>query len=494
MLLNLARLWLFTACIVSGKGLLQHEEAVRGLKMRKMGRRKRKKRMMGRQSSSVSSWPSSVTKAFKSSSTKSSKKAKSSKSKTVKSKVMQKPDPRPSFAPTPLPTETSQTDSPTAPPSGVVDPSGTWVQLGTDLVLPLLSGDVIPFPGLVALDMSADGTVVAAGLTGQVFVYQFDSNAGDWIQSGQTIELSIEALSVSSDGTRLAVSDSSGAVQVFRFNTATQDWTRLGATIQDPSAGVALALSMDGSILVTGGEYFGSSNDPTRVYQFDTNSNVWNQLGPDIVAGGDDNGDVDISADGSTIAVGFPFLDSSYARVYQYDVSTESWSQKGQDIEAQFQSSRVGASVALSADGNRLVVGDPGADNGGIVQVFEYAEATAQWIQLGSDLGQINEFTFDTGIDVATTSDGNIVTYGPYGNGYENEAHVAVFQYDTSTNTWSQIGQSLLDGNLQTGQVSAYFVSVALSSNGTILATGSIENLGTFSNFDGRVRIFTYEE
>jgi hypothetical protein len=71
---------------------------------------------------------------------------------------------------------------------------------------------------------------------------------------------------------------------------------------------------------------------------------------------------------------------------------------------------------------------------------------------------------------------------------------VAAFQYDAISNQWLQIGQSLLDGNLQTGQVSAYFVSVALSSDGSILATNSIEFRDSSTMSDGRVRIFTYEE
>jgi hypothetical protein len=69
---------------------------------------------------------------------------------------------------------------------------------------------------------------------------------------------------------------------------------------------------------------------------------------------------VDISTNGSTVAVGAWFNDgvgsnSGHARVY--DLSNNNWVQFGEDIDGAFSSDLFGASIALSGDGNIVAIG-----------------------------------------------------------------------------------------------------------------------------------------
>uniref|UniRef100_A0A7S3L6H6 Bulb-type lectin domain-containing protein n=1 Tax=Amphora coffeiformis TaxID=265554 RepID=A0A7S3L6H6_9STRA len=515
-LLSISGLWWFLLAVgfVHGEGLVGSNNA-RGLKMmmRKWNKGQMRKHYWNRDrpsySSSSSSSKSSSKKvnAPKSLQKKSKRKRMSAKGKRIRMRPTKRtphPTPMPSTGSAATPTRTPTTDTPTTLPSTQPtefppsEPLGVWVQSGSDIILDLSDGASIPPPGNVAIATSTNGDMVLAGLSGQVVAFQYDNDMEDWVQMGQTLSFAVEYLAMASSGTRIALSSSSGITRVYEYNATSRSWIPLGADITDDSIQepVALAMSGNGSILVTGGNYnnFGGLGIPTRAYEFNTANNEWVQMGQDITDGQASNAFVDVSSDGDIVAVGYPSEEPSFARVYRYDSGTDGWIQVGQDIEGQFQFSRAGSSVVLSAMGDRIVVGDPGGGNGGIVQVFEFNEGTASWEQIGSNMGQINEFTFDTGVNVAASADGNIVTYGPYGNGYDDEAHVAVFQFDDATNDWSQLGQSLLRGNSQTGQVSAYFVSVALSFDGRVLVTGSIESKQEGSDFlfDGRVRIFTF--
>ena len=387
------------------------------------------------------------------------------------------------------------TDSPASfmPTTGnISEPLEMWEQKGTDMVL-TLDGN-----SLLSLAVSSDGRIVATGLSGEVQVYRYDSNGDDWLPLGQTLSVRVARLAMAATGRRIALSSSSGAVQVYEHDSGSNSWNPMESDIlnfdNESSEPLAVAMSADGYRLVTRGY----GNIPTRVYQFRSNNNDWTQLGQNMTPGGDDFGGVDMSADGNIIAVGFPNSDPSFVRVYRYNLDTDRWARLGNDIHGQFNTSKAGISVALSEDGDKIVVGDSGADFGGVVQLFEYNQTTAQWIQIGNNMGPINAFTYEAGRYVARSSSGTIVTYGVYGHGIEGAPHIAAFQFDANSHQWVQIGQSLLRGDQVTGQVSAFFVSVALALDGRMLVTGSIESRRDNTTpeggsvFDGRVRVFTY--
>ena len=86
---------------------------------------------------------------------------------------------------------------------------------------------------------------------------------------------------------------------------------------------------------------------------------------------------VSLSNDGNVVAIGGPQNDgggsnAGHVRVYQWDGG--SWTQKGIDIDGKSANDLSGTSVALSSDGNMVVIGSPNMYTwvGGHVSVYEY--------------------------------------------------------------------------------------------------------------------------
>ena len=275
--------------------------------------------------------------------------------------------------------------------------------------------------------------------------------------------------------------------------------TQSGSDIDGEAAhdysGWSVALSLDGTILAVGA----TSNDSTgsdaghvRVYKFSSGS--WTQLGSDIdgESANDYSGhSVALSSDGTILAVGAygndgTGSDAGHVRVYQF--SGGSWTQLGSDIDGEAANDYSGYSIALSSDGTIVAVGalynDGTGSDAGHVRVHEFSGGS--WTQLGSDID--GEAAGDhSGLSVALSSDGTILAVGArYNDGTgSNAGHVRVHQF--SGGSWTQLGSDI-DGEAANDH-SGW--SVSLSSDGTILAVGARYNDGTGSNA-GHVRVHDF--
>ena len=147
------------------------------------------------------------------------------------------------------------------------------------------------------------------------------------------------SVSLSADGSRVAIGapyngtgSDAGHVRVYDWNGSS--WTQLGADIDGETAhdlsGWSVSLSADGSRVAIGA----LSNEGTvRVY--DWNGSSWTQLGADIdgEAANDESGwSVSLSADGSRVAIGAPGNDGTGSRaghVRVYDWNGSNWTQLG---------------------------------------------------------------------------------------------------------------------------------------------------------------------
>ena len=120
---------------------------------------------------------------------------------------------------------------------------------------------------------------------------------------------------------------------------------------------------------------------PTRKYT----GAAWTQLGADIDGRArlDLAVSVALSSDGGRLAVGERGRDdngqgSGDTRVFEYDGAA--WTQLGGDIDGEAAGDESGTSVALSADGGRLVVGAPFNDgtgaNSGHARVYDVCSTT----------------------------------------------------------------------------------------------------------------------
>ena len=217
----------------------------------------------------------------------------------------------------------------------------------------------------------------------------------------------------------------------------------------------------------------------------------WEQRGGDIdgATAGDESGySVALSADGLIVAVG-EWKNTGPAgafqgqvRVYQY--SAGSWSQLGSDLNGEAAGDYFGTAVALSEDGLTLAVGAPfndgTASNAGHVRVFTYASNS--WSQLGTDMdGQSGNDQF--GSSVALSADGRTVAMGApldTNTGGDLQAgQVSVYEYTTS---WNQVG-SRGDIEGESGDLLGHLGAVDISDDGTVVAVGArLRNNGLVSD------------
>jgi len=304
-------------------------------------------------------------------------------------------------------------------------------------------------------------------------------------------------IAISSDGSMLAIgapnNDGNGAnsghVRVFRLTD--NSWGQIGSSINGEAAGdqsgTSVALSSDGSIIAVAAPYNdGNGADSGHVRVFRLTDNRWTKMGSDI------DGDrisvrsvkIAISSDGSILAVGVDFAnEAGHVRVFRWMNLHADWAQIGLDIYAQ---GRSGSSIALSSDGSILAIGDLFNDgngaNSGHVRVFRLTDNS--WSQIGSSIN--GEAAGDqSGNSIALSSDGSILAVGALnndGNGYRS-GHVRVYRF--TDNSWSQLGADI-DG-AATGDT--FGRSVALSSDGSILAAGTEFSDANGEN-SGQVRVF----
>ena len=347
------------------------------------------------------------------------------------------------------------------------------------------------------------------------FSLSAQTQIGGNIIGEQISDKSGSSVSMSGNGTRIAIgaptnngsgiwNSSWGHVRIYDYNGSA--WVQVGADIDGEAAGdgngTSVSLSSDGSrvaIGATGNDVNGSGSGHVRIYDY--NGSAWVQVGADIdgEAAGDGSGhSVSLSSDGSIVAIGATNNDAGnsnsdnrgHVRIYQY--SGGSWTQLGSDIDGEYAGDYSGGYVSLSSDGSIVAIGavlndvpSVYGDNLGHVRVYEYSSGS--WSQLGADID--GEAASDQSGRVSLSSDGSIVAIGAIGNkgtfGSFGAGHVRVYEY--SGGYWTQLGADI-DGEA----VGDYFgSSVSLSSDGSIVAIGAINNDAGGTN-RGHVRVYEY--
>jgi Flp pilus assembly pilin Flp len=361
--------------------------------------------------------------------------------------------------------------------------------------------------------ISSDGSIIAIGAprndgsgTDAGHVRVFKNISGTWTQIG--IDIDGEAagdnsgwsVSLSSDGTILAIgalsNDGNGidAGHVRVYKNVSNTWTQIGTDINGEAAndffGSIVSLSSDGNTVAIGGQLNdGSAAEAGHVRVYKNISNTWTQIGADIngEAADDQSGSsVSLSGDGTTVAIGATLNNGSgnnagHVRVYK-NISGI-WTQIGADIDGEAAFDNSGWSVSLSGDGTTVAIGARlnNINDAGHVRVYKNISNT--WTQIGSDIdGEAGND--NSGISVSLSSDGTIVAIGASNNdgGGTNAGHVRI--YKNVSNTWTQIGTDI---NGEAFNDNSGLVS--LSSDGTILAIGAINNDGNGTD-SGHIRVY----
>ena len=228
--------------------------------------------------------------------------------------------------------------------------------------------------------------------------------------------------------------------------------------------------------------------------------NSWIKLGNDIDGESplDESGSsVSLSSDGNTVAIGAMDNRYSLGHVRVYGLNGSSWVQLGGDIDGEAYNDESGRSVSLSSDGNIVAISAPWNDDNGLysghVRVHKYSTpgiVGGSWIQLGFDIDGAAAGDL-SGWSVSLSSNGSRVAIGAinnYGNDFHS-GHVRIYEYSTP-GIVGGIWNKIGDiGGEAAGDESGY--SVSLSSDGTIVAIGAPDN-DVNGNDSGHVRVYEY--
>ncbi|WP_298537750.1 hypothetical protein, partial [uncultured Algibacter sp.] len=258
--------------------------------------------------------------------------------------------------------------------------------------------------------------------------------------------------------------------------------------IQD-KFGDSVSMSSDGSIIAIGASrrvgVNGVNSGSVSIYK--TINGIWTQIGESIDGEAIDDysgGFISLSADGNVVAIGAPNNDGNGFRaghVRIYKNINDSWTQIGEDIDGEKAGDFFGRGVSLSSDGNIIAIGAPLNDGNGSGRVRIYENINDSWTQIGENInGDINNLL---GWSISLSSNGAVVAIGSIGGGFNDHGDVRV--YENQSGTWTQVGSNII-GELK-DDYSGY--SVSLSADGSIVAVGSIENDGNGDN-SGHVRVY----
>ena len=179
----------------------------------------------------------------------------------------------------------------------------------------------------------------------------------------------------------------SGHVRVYDYNGSA--WAQVGDDIDgeaaDDLSGYSVSLSSDGTRVAIGAPLNDSNgNDSGHVRVYDYNGNAWAKVGDDI----DGEAADDLSGSLSpcqAMARGWRLgrleMSSSAGHVRVYEYSGGGWAQLGTDIDGEAADDQSGFSVSLSSDGTRVAIGAPlndsNGNNSGHVRVYRFASASS---------------------------------------------------------------------------------------------------------------------
>jgi gliding motility-associated-like protein len=241
--------------------------------------------------------------------------------------------------------------------------------------------------------------------------------------------------------------------------------------------GRAVALSADGNTAVVGSEY--DNGTKGAIWIFTRSGDTWTQQGAKLAGTGSVGGSrmgtsVAISADGNTVIAGAPYENTFNGAVWVFTRNGNTWSQQGNKLFGTgiAGESRQGTAVALSADGNTAIIGGERDDNAiGASWIFTRSNGT--WTQQGSKLvGSDATSGAFQGISVALSADGNTALVGGAG---DNSNKGAAWAYTRNAGVWTQQGAKMIGTGVTGSGRQGYAVGLNADGNTAIIG-GTADN------------------
>jgi len=371
-----------------------------------------------------------------------------------------------------------------------------------------------------SVSMSSTGEFIAVGFkeangpaiekSGLVRVYQKNSD-NKYFPLGQdsmfgraTGDEFGASVSISNDGRRVAIGARSsstlrdkqknGEVAVFEYSELLSTWVQLGSSIEGTEnkerLGFSVSFSGDGNRLAIGSPKGNGDTGSASIHEYDGLD--W-LLFDDIIVSdgvGDRTGfSVSLSSDGNYLAVGSmrssksDLTNNGSASVYKLEGSTgnsPSYINRGQSLVGTSDGQQLGYSIALSGDGQRLVVGSNGFRTAnmkgtGLCEVYELQDQI--WTKIVALIG--NEENEKAGSHVFISEDGNVVTCSR--NTFISDATIGAVSVLEENGT----GWNILDTIISSfGNSTSFGSSVSLSRDGSMIITGAPSYKSTVGFFE----------
>ncbi len=388
--------------------------------------------------------------------------------------------------------------------------NNVWDQIGDDIY----GVTVNRFSSKKFVSINAAGDIVAIGASlsdgngansGNVRVYKNVDNV--WEQIGEDIngaemeDQSGGSISLNATGDVIvigAISSSfksvdSGCGDVRVYRNVNDVWLQIGSDINNEilggnRLGGDLSINSEGNIMAIG-EIEGGPLRQGRVLVYKRNSDLWEQIGDEIV--GEGSGDhfgeiVNVNSAGDIVAIGAPLsngngTDFGYVRIYKNIDNV--WTQIGEDIDG----NTIGKSLSINAIGDIVAIGAPLSDriSSSYVRVFRNIDNV--WTQIGEDIDGEVEKRDRLGTSVSINAIGDIVAIGGNVNDGISSGYVRVFR--NIDDVWTQIGEDI------EGEVGGDLLgeSVSINASGTMVAVGAPLNNSNNVNNTGQVKVFSLE-
>ncbi len=357
-----------------------------------------------------------------------------------------------------------------------------------------------------SVSISADGNTAIVGGgndnsgTGTIWVYT--RSGGVWTQQGNklvgsgAIGLARQGfVAISADGNTAIVGgtgDNNGIGAAWIFTRSGGIWTQQGNKLVGTGAvgptyvsqGSSVSISADGNTAIVGGS--GDNNHTGATWVFTRSNGVWSQQGNKLVGTGyselvSQGNTVAISADGNTVIVAGATDSNGAGPAWIFTRTDSIWTQQGNYLvgTGSTGSANQQISVSISADGNTAIVGGTTVNSGqGAAWIF--TRSGGVWSQQGNWLvGQGVVSQVSLGSSVSISADGNTAIVGGVG---DNNNTGAVWVFTRLAGVWTQEGNKLVG----TGAIGQAFqgMSVSLSADGnTVIVGGDGDNSLTGASY-----------
>ncbi|KAL7486312.1 hypothetical protein ACHAW6_011912 [Cyclotella cf. meneghiniana] len=313
------------------------------------------------------------------------------------------------------------------------------------------------------------------------------------------------SVSISNDGKRVVVGarsrsvsgkDKNGEVKVYQYFESLDSWSQIGNAIEGlqdlDRLGYAVDISGDGLRVACGSPKGNGGTGSASVYEF--NGADWELVGGILV--GELVRDragfaVSLSKDGAVIAVGAfsaslnGLTECGSVTVYSFDSSNSTWVNNGQVLNGIADNAQFGYSVALSSDGQRIVVGSNGYSSSsesieGSCEIFELNKVTEIWTQIGKFYGEAENK--GAGYQVSISEDGQWIACSKTMSRSGSPEGVVLIsrEVDSEWQVYDTIAPVY-------GNSTSFGSSTSISKGGNYIAVGS----PMYNNSNGYVGLFS---